>query len=210
MLRMYGMYVLPPACQNPSHPDPNSYWERERWRERNTQPPSSTSSTDKILNLGFHRDLVINRNSLVVVTVVLPHEEVPTPSRPFSISLSTLVMNLLVSLSLSEIGRAGDALRRRYGNRRQLSVGFKGLFGRLPVAVIFLLICTVSLFASLKGNNSSLNRPQVGLSYFVPFRVVFLVLSVQFLHLNAMFTLMSEIKDLGFRTRKARKLEFLF
>ncbi|KAG5514774.1 hypothetical protein RHGRI_035984 [Rhododendron griersonianum] len=56
--------------------------------------------------------------------------------------------------------RAGDALRRRYGNRRQLSVGFKGLFGRLPVAVIFLLICTVSLFASLKGNNSSLNRPQ--------------------------------------------------
>lgn len=89
-------------------------------------------------------------------------------------------------------------------------MGFKGLFGRLPVAVIFLLICTVSLFASLKGNNSSLNRPQVGLSYFVPFRVVFLVLSVQFLHLNAMFTLMSEIKDLGFRTRKARKLEFLF
>lgn len=117
-------------------------------------------------------------------------------------------MNLLVSLSLSEIGRAGDAWRRRYGNRQQLSLGFKGLFGRLSVAVIFLLICTVSLFASLKGNNSSLNRPQVGFSYFVPLRVVFLILSVQFLHLNAMFTLMSEIRTWVFELGRRASLNF--
>ncbi|PSS09656.1 GDP-fucose protein O-fucosyltransferase protein [Actinidia chinensis var. chinensis] len=59
--------------------------------------------------------------------------------------------------------RAGDALGRRYGNRqqlKQLSVRMKGLFGRLSVAVIVLLICTVSLLTSMKGNNLSVERLQ--------------------------------------------------
>lgn len=61
--------------------------------------------------------------------------------------------------------RAGDALGRRYGNRQQqlkqqLSLGMKGLLGRLSVAVIVLLICTVSLFSTFQGNNRSLEALQ--------------------------------------------------
>ncbi|XAR60955.1 hypothetical protein NMG60_11034510 [Bertholletia excelsa] len=54
--------------------------------------------------------------------------------------------------------RAGDALRRRYGNRqqlKQLSLGMKGLFGRLSVAAIVLLICTVSLLSTTRGTGRS-------------------------------------------------------
>ncbi|KAA8543500.1 hypothetical protein F0562_021005 [Nyssa sinensis] len=59
--------------------------------------------------------------------------------------------------------RAGDALRRRYGNRqlKQLNWGMKGLLSRLSVAVIVLLICTVSLLTTTKGNNRSVQRLQV-------------------------------------------------
>uniref|UniRef100_A0A5B6ZAK2 O-fucosyltransferase family protein n=1 Tax=Davidia involucrata TaxID=16924 RepID=A0A5B6ZAK2_DAVIN len=59
--------------------------------------------------------------------------------------------------------RAGDALRRRYGNRqlKQLNWGMKGLLGRLSVAVIVLFICTVSLYSTTKGNNRFVERLQI-------------------------------------------------
>ncbi|KAL6968003.1 GDP-fucose protein O-fucosyltransferase 1 [Sarracenia purpurea var. burkii] len=60
--------------------------------------------------------------------------------------------------------RAREALGRRYRNRqqqlKQLSLGVKGLFGRLSLAVIVLVICTVSFFSSMKGDNRSVDRRQ--------------------------------------------------
>ncbi|XP_077227368.1 O-fucosyltransferase 1-like isoform X2 [Tasmannia lanceolata] len=52
--------------------------------------------------------------------------------------------------------RAGDALRRRGGHRqlKQLTGGIRRLAGRISVAVVVLLICTVSLFSKIGGNRS--------------------------------------------------------
>nr|DAD37233.1 TPA_asm: hypothetical protein HUJ06_007874 [Nelumbo nucifera] len=52
--------------------------------------------------------------------------------------------------------RAGDALGRRGGHRqlKQLSGGMRGLLGRLSVAVVVLLICTISLLSTMKGNTA--------------------------------------------------------
>ncbi|XP_043722547.1 O-fucosyltransferase 1-like isoform X2 [Telopea speciosissima] len=51
--------------------------------------------------------------------------------------------------------RPGDLLGRRGGHRqlKQLSGGLKGLLGQLSVAVLVLLICTISLFSTMKGTN---------------------------------------------------------
>ncbi|XP_059626215.1 O-fucosyltransferase 1 [Cornus florida] len=58
--------------------------------------------------------------------------------------------------------RTGDALGRRYGNRqlKQLGWGMKGLLGRLSVAVIVLLICTVSLLFTRKASNRQVENLQ--------------------------------------------------
>ncbi|XP_042517606.1 O-fucosyltransferase 1-like [Macadamia integrifolia] len=52
--------------------------------------------------------------------------------------------------------RPGDALGRRGGHRqlKQLGGGMKGFLGRLSVAVLVLLICTISLFSTMKGIDS--------------------------------------------------------
>ncbi|KAG9447918.1 hypothetical protein H6P81_014046 [Aristolochia fimbriata] len=54
------------------------------------------------------------------------------------------------------MGRAGDVFGRRGGHRqlKQLTGGMKGMVGRLSVAVVALLICTVSLFSTIGGNRS--------------------------------------------------------
>ncbi|KAK9282433.1 hypothetical protein L1049_005350 [Liquidambar formosana] len=60
-----------------------------------------------------------------------------------------------------ERGRGAEALGRRYGHKQQLKQlgwGMKGLFGRLSVAVVVLLICTVSYFFTFKGNHGSIDK----------------------------------------------------
>ncbi|XP_068645124.1 O-fucosyltransferase 1 [Aristolochia californica] len=60
--------------------------------------------------------------------------------------------------------RAGDVFGRRAGHRqlKQLSGGMRGLVGRLSVAVVALLICTVFLFSTI-GRNRPAIRSKVNL-----------------------------------------------
>ncbi|XP_057483867.1 O-fucosyltransferase 1-like [Actinidia eriantha] len=47
---------------------------------------------------------------------------------------------------------------------KQLGGGFKGLFGRLPIAVIVLVICTVSLLSTIKrSSNQPVSRSEINL-----------------------------------------------
>uniref|UniRef100_A0A5B7AKM7 O-fucosyltransferase family protein n=2 Tax=Davidia involucrata TaxID=16924 RepID=A0A5B7AKM7_DAVIN len=62
----------------------------------------------------------------------------------------------------------GATFRRAVGGHhrhqlKQLSGGVKGLFGRLSIAVIVLVICTVSLLSTMKSNNQSISRSEIDL-----------------------------------------------
>ncbi|OVA10396.1 GDP-fucose protein O-fucosyltransferase [Macleaya cordata] len=58
--------------------------------------------------------------------------------------------------------RAGDVFGRRGGHR--LSWGLRGLLKRLSVAVIVLLICSISLFTTFKGNRPVIrSENQIGI-----------------------------------------------
>ncbi|OVA18140.1 GDP-fucose protein O-fucosyltransferase [Macleaya cordata] len=61
--------------------------------------------------------------------------------------------------------RAGEVFGRRGGNRqlKQLSWGLRGLLERLSVAVIVLLICSISLFTTFKSNSTVIrSENQIG------------------------------------------------
>ncbi|KAA8548394.1 hypothetical protein F0562_000078 [Nyssa sinensis] len=62
----------------------------------------------------------------------------------------------------------GATFRRGVGGHhrhqlKQLSGRVKGLFGRLSIAVVVLVICTISLLSKMKSNNQSISRSKIDL-----------------------------------------------
>ncbi|XAR62557.1 hypothetical protein NMG60_11017359 [Bertholletia excelsa] len=57
--------------------------------------------------------------------------------------------------------KRGVGAHHRHHLRQQFSGGIKGLFGRLSIAVIILVICTVSLLSTVKSNNQPASRSEI-------------------------------------------------